>query len=196
MELIHAFDTLFLGCAHWLQINAEALFTPLSWGLGYFGKGGMGLIALGLILSLYKPTRKVGITMLVALAIGALITNVTLKNLMFRPRPFMADATYREWWAAVGSWDEGASSFPSGHATATTAALVAWAANVRTHRPAAIAVAGVGVLLMMASRCYLMVHYPSDVVAGLAVGLFAAFVATRLVGWGAKKLQARRSAAT
>jgi undecaprenyl-diphosphatase len=67
--------------------------------------------------------------------------------------------------------------FPSGHAAGTTVlyALAAMLALRRLRRPAAraaaVAFAVFMVLLVCWSRVYLGVHYPSDVLAGAAVGL-------------------------
>ena len=55
-------------------------------------------------------------------------------------------------------------SFPSSHATSTTAAAVAAAEVTRRRGPLLI------VPVMMLSRMVLGVHYPTDVLAGTALG--------------------------
>ena len=65
-------------------------------------------------------------------------------------------------------------SFPSGHATATGGFFSALAIRIRT--PLAIVLCSVFVLLVMLSRLYLGVHYPTDVLAGLAIGIGCAFL--------------------
>lgn len=65
-------------------------------------------------------------------------------------------------------------SFPSGHATATGGFFSALAIRIRT--PLAIVLCSVFVLLVMLSRLYLGVHYPTDVLAGLAIGAGCAFL--------------------
>ena len=57
-------------------------------------------------------------------------------------------------------------SFPSAHAATSFAGAVRIAALVPRHRGALLAAAA----LMAFTRPYLGVHYPSDVVAGAAVG--------------------------
>jgi undecaprenyl-diphosphatase len=69
-----------------------------------------------------------------------------------------------------------ASSYPSGHATMSMVLLVVLAYIVhqlsdrRWPGVAAMLLAGAAVLLIGLSRLYLGVHYPSDVIAGYAIG--------------------------
>ena len=65
-------------------------------------------------------------------------------------------------------------SFPSGHATATSSCFTTLAIRIR--KPLAIALSALFVLLVMLSRLYLGVHYPSDVLTGLAIGVACAFL--------------------
>ncbi|MER5810929.1 phosphatase PAP2 family protein [Streptomyces sp. NPDC002033] len=73
---------------------------------------------------------------------------------------------------APGDW-----SFPSNHAAIAGAAAVALLYVSR--RLGAVAV--VAAVLMAASRVWVGVHYPHDVLAGLAVGALVAFVCGRVV---------------
>ncbi len=65
-------------------------------------------------------------------------------------------------------------SFPSGHATATSSFFTTLAIRIR--KPLAIALSALFVLLVMLSRLYLGVHYPTDVLTGLAIGVACAFL--------------------
>ena len=65
-------------------------------------------------------------------------------------------------------------SFPSAHATSTTAAAVAFGGLLGSPLAAAV------VPPMALSRLVLGVHYPSDVVAGSALGAAVAVVARRV----------------
>jgi undecaprenyl-diphosphatase len=109
----------------------------------------------------------------VALSLGgAMLISDLVKQLVSRPRPPV------EHLQAVGG-----SSFPSGHATQASAfwfslvfALPAAGASPRVTRMAA-GLALLIVLAVAASRVYLGVHYPSDVVAGMLLGTgWAAYV--------------------
>ena len=65
-------------------------------------------------------------------------------------------------------------SFPSGHSTATSGFFATLA--IRLRRPLAIALSAVFVFLVMLSRLYLGVHYPTDVLTGLCIGVACAFL--------------------
>jgi undecaprenyl-diphosphatase len=124
-----------------------------------------------------------------AVCCGGLITNITLKPLIARTRPYAnmehLGATIKEWWVMVGEARKGEgvfSSFPSGHTTSATAAMLGLFLASKQKKftwPVLIFP-----FLMGASRIYLMVHYPSDVLAGLlcgALGGVAAFFLTKLL---------------
>ena len=109
--------------------------------------------------------------LLVATAGGIGLNNV-LKVGFSRPRPQIF-----EWGTTVASW-----SFPSGHAMSATvvymtvAYLAARLQKRHVARLATLAVAAAIVAAICFSRLYLGVHYPSDVLAGVIIGLsWAAF---------------------
>ena len=68
-------------------------------------------------------------------------------------------------------------SFPSDHATATSAI----AAGIYLVNRRLGILAGIGALLMAFARVYAGVHYPSDVLAGLALGTTIGFVGGKLL---------------
>lgn len=139
--------------------------------------GGWGILwaaaAAGFLCS--KKYRKYGAALLVALALCLLVGNLGLKNLVARERPF---TTVPDFLLLVREPLD--FSFPSGHSmTSFAAADVIFAANRKLGWGAFAAAA-----LIAFSRLYLFVHYPSDVLAGILLGLLtAAFVlwAFRLV---------------
>ena len=132
------------------------------------------MFALAFVLMMFAKTRKLGICLFGAVCCGALITNIILKDLIARPRPFEAMAPFLKYWKAVGSPAEDGFSFPSGHVTAAAAGMSAimFVRGKKWILPSALYV-----FLMCFSRNYLMAHYPSDVLAASIVGLFSGFVA-------------------
>lgn len=125
--------------------------------------------------------------LLVATSVGIVI-NSFLKDVFRRDRPAIFD-----WGTEVFS-----SSFPSGHAMSaaivygTVAYLAARLQRTHLARALTIGVALILVLLIAFSRIYLGVHYPSDTLAGLLVGLaWAAFCMASLEA--VQKLALRRA---
>jgi undecaprenyl-diphosphatase len=95
--------------------------------------------------------------------IGSALINIAAKHYYGRARPSL--------WESLAP--ETTFSFPSGHAMgsmtlATVLVLLAW--RTRWRGPV-IAVSALFVLAVGASRPYLGVHYPSDVLAGWAAAL-------------------------
>lgn len=137
-----------------------------------FGDSGIFWIALSLLLLIPRQTRRIGATALGALLIGALITNVALKHLVARTRPYeVIDGL------VLLIEKQSDFSFPSGHACASFAAAgVYWRMMPRKYGVPLLILA----VLIAFSRLYVGVHYPSDVLAGLLIGLFAAWAAWRI----------------
>lgn len=162
----------------------------------HLGDDGILFIVLGLVFLLFKKTRKVGAGMLFGIAIGALITNVTIKPLIERPRPFELYEyisndpnvlLFKQWWTDMGEVHASSMrSFPSGHTTSAVAALVPVFLFCDKKKSWLALVAAV---LMGASRNYVMVHYPSDVLGGILVGLIAGIAAFIIVNAVMKKLE-------
>lgn len=137
-----------------------------------FGEKGIPLILASLVLMCFAKTRKMGFCLLFAIAVGALFTNVILKETVARPRPFTKEE-FNSMWVSAGSVEEGEFSFPSGHTTATTAFVFAlflsWD-NKWSFLALPFA------LIMGFCRVYLIVHYTTDVIAGMIVGITAGLI--------------------
>ena len=115
-----------------------------------------------------------GVCVFGAVCCGALLTNLLIKDAVARPRPFEMTEQFRQWWEFVGAPAEDGYSFPSGHTTAAAAGAMALGLASRRKGMWACLLFPVA---MAASRNYLMVHYPSDVAAGMLIGVVAALIA-------------------
>ena len=141
----------------------------------HLGDAGWFWIILGIVLLIPKKTRKAGIAALAALAIGALITNVALKNIIARIRPYEVVEGLVPLISKPTDY-----SFPSGHTCASFAcALVLYRILPKKYGVPAVILAS----LIAFSRLYVGVHYPTDVLGGMFVGIFSSC----LVLWIGKK---------
>ena len=163
-----AFDESVAVAVHGLYTAAPGFFTPFLTVITYMGKGGAFLLLLSFIFLFFKKTRPYGTAMLLGVAIGALITNIIVKPLVARPRPYSWDGSiYQQYWIELGRHVESDMSFPSGHMTAAMAASTA--VFLRGRRSVSWT-AFLFALAMGVSRIYLSVHYTTDVMGGVIVG--------------------------
>lgn len=171
-------DYAILGFYHSLAAACGWLLSPVLGTLTLTAWKGALLILISIVMICFRKTRRTGICCLLALAIGALFTNLLVKPAVARPRPYDFDATLRLWWEYAGSHVESDLSFPSGHMTAAcgfTSAFVL--SRGKKWLPWGI----LYIVLMGVSRNYLIVHYPSDVLFGFLFGAVAGIISFFLV---------------
>ena len=146
------------------------------------GYGGAFWIGLAVTMIVLKRTRWVGIAMGTSMALSGIITNLILKKIMNRPRPFDS---------IQGLVPEGTrptdASFPSGHAALGCAVATVMVLTLpwiiekkRAHQIAAVFI--VVAVLLSFSRLYLGVHYPTDVLVGMLLGVVYGIVAKVVIG--------------
>ena len=139
----------------------------------FLGDGGWFWILLAVVLLIMKKTRKAGMAAAIALVIGALITNVCLKNMVARVRPYDTYSALIPIVTKPIDW-----SFPSGHTCASFASAVVYFRLL----PKKYGIPALVLACMIAfSRLYLGVHYPTDVLAGFLIGLLASALAVWMV---------------
>jgi membrane-associated phospholipid phosphatase len=136
----------------------------------------IGIVLSILIISLVKkskPMRVIFFKMLAVLVIGALVS-LSLKTMITRDRPFV---TYPD----IEKLSEaGSSSFPSGHTIEVFAMATALSLLIPKKR---IAIPVFSWALLVAySRMALGVHYPGDVMAGMAIGILIGWLVPFLIG--------------
>lgn len=151
--------------------------TPLTVFFGFFSAfGETVVVAACLILVYWLSSRRTGEQIAVA-ALTSIPLNAALKLVVSRPRPFVKGVvrplTVDMPLLSTTAESLGANmSFPSGHAQMTGNFLCSCAA--RAKKLALYIAAPLFVLLVMCSRLYFGVHYPSDLLAGLALGVAVA----------------------
>lgn len=130
-------------------------------GLSHFGEHALGWMALAGAGATVAAVRKKPVAPWAELGVSAFTAHaasVVLKRVVRRKRP--SDPRIR-----VGVATPSRLSFPSSHATSTAAALTSLSRITGSRLPLA------EIPVMMASRLVLGVHYPTDVVAGVALGV-------------------------
>lgn len=155
----------------WIAENLRANWAdPLMMFYTSLGNGGWIFIALSVVLVLFHVTRRAGATSLTALLLGFLVTNLTVKPLVGRLRPWVVMEDF-----AVLLTSSDLNSFPSGH----TCAAFAFAVSLCAVLPQkwAKAAALIAAALMGFSRLYVGVHFPFDVLAGAIIGAACGLIA-------------------
>lgn len=138
-----------------------------------FADGGVFWIAVAILMLCFKRTRKTGIKMGMALLMGLLVCNVTLKPLIGRIRPYDVNTNVVLLVDRLSDY-----SFPSGHTLASFEAAVTLMICERRRFGYPALVIAVAVAL---SRMYLYVHYPTDVLMSVLLGSAFAVISCKVV---------------
>jgi undecaprenyl-diphosphatase len=165
-----AFDEAVL---RWVADHRSPALEPVMLEITFLGTASvvMAIVAVS-ALFLWLTKHRYSAALLLLATLGGILLNGLLKMGFGRPRPQLFD-----WGMHVVS-----SSFPSGHAMSaavvygTVAYLAARLQQRHLHRVLTMLVAAILIVLIAITRLYLGVHYPSDVFAGIIIGLsWAAF---------------------
>lgn len=149
------------------------MLTPLMKFVTFLGNGGWFWILCAVVLLAIPKTRKTGYAAVLSLIFGVIVTNLLLKNIVARPRPFAEIEALIPLIAKPTDF-----SFPSGHTTASFAVALVMLRML----PKKIGIPAVVLAALVAfSRLYLGVHYPTDVLAGFVVALMGSTVAVWIV---------------
>ncbi|MDO4739489.1 MAG: phosphatase PAP2 family protein [Eubacteriales bacterium] len=156
----------------WMQ---EHLRTDLLDGLLKFisalGNGGVFWIVLTVLLLCFKKTRKAGVASAVALALMQIMGNMLIKPLVERARPCDVEQAVDMIIGRPHGY-----SFPSGHTASSFAVVFAFCfAGSFLWKPALVLAAPIAF-----SRMYLFVHYPTDILGGLMLGLVCGWLGAKI----------------
>lgn len=180
-QLAVSFD---LPILDWIQANLKNGFLDVAMRIiTMFGDGGIFWIACAVILLCIPKTRKTGLGMGLALIMGLIVCNITLKPLVQRIRPYDFQQEYFQVTIQLLTERMHDYSFPSGHTIASFEAATVLLLNSKKLGIPAMILA----VLIAFSRLYLYVHYPTDVIFSIFAGILFAFIGN----WLAGKIMAR-----
>lgn len=150
----------------------------------HLGDSGMIWILLTLGMLLLPGKRRTGAVLAAALCIDLILCNGILKNLVARVRPFDVNTAVQLLVKAPRDF-----SFPSGHTAASFTAVMALylTGEKKLFLPALVLA-----VLIAFSRLYLYVHYPTDVLGGVFVGLLCGYLGWQLVQWVTQLMDRRK----
>lgn len=148
--------------------------------ISYLGNIGFIWIVIAIIFIFLKKYRKIGITMCIGLLLCLIIGNGILKPLIARTRPFDLKINSN---IQIQIQKPNDYSFPSGHTLAAfTSAVIILLYNKKLGIiPLILAI------LMAFSRLYFYVHYPTDILGGIFLGIIFAFSSKWIVNKYIKK---------
>ena len=149
------------------------MLTPFMKIVTFLGNGGWFWILCAVVLLAVPKTRKTGYAAVLSLIFGVIVTNLLLKNIVARPRPFAEIEALIPLIAKPTDF-----SFPSGHTTASFAVALVMLRML----PKKIGIPAVVLAALVAfSRLYLGVHYPTDVLAGFVIALVGSTLSVWIV---------------
>lgn len=180
MNAIYEFDFSILDA---LQTIHSPVLNMIMAFFTIIGEAGMLWIALALMFFVIKKTRLMGWTMFQALAFEGIISELIIKNLVQRQRPFL----YRPEIDTIVNRPT-SFSFPSGH---TCTAFACSTAIFCYNKKLGIAAYILSVLIGF-SRNYFFIHFPTDVLCGAIEGILLGLLAAVVVKWLNEKLFAKK----
>lgn len=171
----------------WIQEYVRADWMNGFWRfITSLGDDGRFWIALGLVMLFFKKTRVPGGAGLLAMALNFLATNITIKNIVARPRPYVSIEALEILIEQPGEF-----SFPSGHTSSSFAFAFAFylLMTKKYGVPALVLAALIGI-----SRLYVGVHYPTDVLGGLVIGVLCGLAVVRGIPWLRERMKGAKTA--
>ena len=154
------------GILYALQNLHSSWLDPIMIFFTTLGDNGRIWVLIALFCIFFRKSRKCGVLMLLAMVFCLIVGNGFIKNFVARPRPFQVlEAEITLIIPPPGEY-----SFPSGHTMHGFGA----ATMIFLHNRKAGIAALLGAAVIAFSRMYLFVHFPTDIIGGLIIGVFAA----------------------
>ena len=162
-----------LNILDWFQTLHTPFLDKLMVFITSLGNAGIIWIVMTIVFLLIPKMRKTGAVMAAALIIDLLLCNVILKNLVARTRPYDVNTGVQLLVSRLHDY-----SFPSGHTAAAFASVTALylAGEKKLWKPAL----ALGCVIAF-SRMYLYVHYPTDILGGVIIGILSGVLGYKII---------------
>lgn len=160
--------------AYIIDLMSRVDCVPLDYFFEFFthlGDYGILYVLIGIIFLFFKKTRKTGLTILLSMIFCGILGNLILKPTIARVRP------YNMFDLALKVTPPKDFSFPSGHSYGAfaMAGSVYFAKELKSLPFFVVAT------LIAISRIYFTLHYPTDVVAGILMGLILSYISNKII---------------
>lgn len=202
-SLFDVFSNFDLNVFNWIETTFHTgnnkILDAIMYIITTLGDAGIIWIILAVVLMIPKKYRKCGMMMAGSLIIMLVLNNLVLKNLFQRPRPFLffadnplynfPDIVARDTLASTSNPTGYEYSFPSGHTTSSFAAVVPlFKTNNKKFGIAALVLA----VLIAFSRIYVHVHYCTDILFGVVLGVCYGLLGCLVIGLVIKLIESKK----
>ena len=176
-----------ISILNWIDNNlhGNVIFNYLFKYITYTGEWGAIWLLTAIVLLCFRRTRRGAIILLLGYCGVAFVNNIILKHIINRARPFVENPNFITFADSINLKLPDSSSFPSGHTAlsfmASTILTLSFGKNG--------AWSYIWAVLVGFSRLFLCVHYPTDVLGGLIIGLVVAFAVFYVCKWLFPKIE-------
>lgn len=168
----------------WLQTIHMPVLDKIMITASSLASVGLIWVCLAVLLLLIPKTRELGLVLAIGLLIEFICCNVILKPLVARTRPYDINKGVQLIVNAPKDY-----SFPSGHSGISFAAVGSlFFAKSRLWIPSLILA-----IVIAFSRLYLYVHYPTDVLTGMVLGILCGWAGNKIILIIDKKLSSKKN---
>ncbi len=170
---------------YWFQSLHNPVLDKIVVAITSLGNTGIFWIILTVLMLIFCKDKRVAWTSALALLFSLLVINVCLKNVVMRARPCWIDESVALLISSPTDY-----SFPSGHSSASFASAVAIVQYARYRKQGIVAIILAACIAL--TRLYLFVHFPTDVLVGMCLGIVEALLAGVIIRFIFRKLDERK----
>lgn len=174
-SFFYPFDYEILKIIHEFTENGGSVFKPFIKLFDTFGNHGIGIIMVGVVLFFLLKNKKYSYMIAIALLFSVVINNLLIKKYVARLRPYLVGIDdFRIWWEYAGKLHKSGFSFMSGHTVRVVACFYSLYIENKNFRYLLFFIFITSMTII--SRLYFVVHYPTDCLYAIILGLGIAYL--------------------